>query len=927
MNLWKSPLFLLIGVLSLAVLLSCDDDDANDSTSGDDDASPDDDDDLPGSPALAIVSGNLQAGIVDHSLPAALEVRLTDQDGNPVAGETIAFTPLTGADEGAAVVELAKASAETDEAGLASCPVRAGDVPGMARIRAGLASNRARPVIFNISVYPEATAAKMPICFLSINDLHAHLLPWGPLDDPQGGVARLVWAFREIRKNNALVGIPTVILNGGDDFENTAYYDVPGFMEWLIAVWDRAGMDVWQVGNHDIHFGIPFLTRIVTAAAAQFTAGDKGHPMEITFGNVDPSTIRADLTEYIPLFETDFGDASGEKLYQQTTMIQAGEIRVGVLGVVTDAAIYTQVAGDPAFLKMIGAANPDREMLTFFDPDPRESDYINRGIDALAAEGADVIVVASHSGLGIVDRVNLPRGKDDWIARYGQGPTSGRAVDLIISAHSHVQLNHPILLENPAGGRTPIVQAREGGLFISRVDAVVDTTAGGLELLDGRLLQVNGNFPEDEQIASEADAWAEQTAAYYADWPSGDLVDCPAWLSHRANTSAGIGNLINNSFLWKLDQEGTPVAASVAIPSLYRADLWPGPVNAFNAYDVLPLHKMDEYGDNPDTIALLAFRPGRRDYSTLLLPGTWRRDTTGLEYMLEFFHTLPRLQELVPFLGKELKIEVFQITGVSYEVDYTAPIFHRVVPGTLKIDGRPIDPERTYQIAMVETLATTVSNAAQTLIKGRDSDKAVVSLLLPDAETGKPYSDTYIPIWQALQDYLAEYPTADLDPEEVTVTGDVVRPEQPDLAVNATEMTVTGAQRGQTATVSIRVRNLGNHGVQSAKVRVFVDSTPWDLTDQDDGMAVWEGLGADYLGSLVEIAGATIELAKYPTVRDLTFAWDVPEDFPPGSYTLHVKTEDTIGYVNDPHTGQPYTDAFSDNDSGEQVMNYFTIDE
>jgi len=178
-----------------------------------------------------------------------------------------------------------------------------------------------------------------------------------------------------------------------------------------------------------------------------------------------------------------------------------------------------------------------------------------------------------------------------------------------------------------------------------------------------------------------------------------------------------------------------------------------------------------------------------------------------------------------------------------------------------------------------------------------------------------------------LQDYLAEYPTADLDPEEVTVTGDVVRPEQPDLAVNATEMTVPGAQRGQTATVSIRVRNLGNHGVQSAKVRVFVDSTPWDLTDQDDGMAVWEGLGADYLGSLVEIAGATIELAKYPPVRDLPFAWAVPEDFPPGSYTLHVKTEDTIGYVNDPHTGQPYTDAFSDNDSGEQVMNYFTIDE
>ena len=121
----------------------------------------------------------------------------------------------------------------------------------MARVTAVPVGATAVPVIFNLSSFPEPTATRKPVSFVSINDFHCHLNPWGEPDNHQGGLARVVWLLKEIRARNDEIGVPTVIFNAGDDFENTVYHDVPGYLAWQLGVWDRAGIDFWQVGNHD----------------------------------------------------------------------------------------------------------------------------------------------------------------------------------------------------------------------------------------------------------------------------------------------------------------------------------------------------------------------------------------------------------------------------------------------------------------------------------------------------------------------------------------------------------------------------------------------------------------------------------------------------------------------------------------------------
>lgn len=919
-------IFLLIIFVFILFLGGCGDDSDDSGSDGDSGANDDDDNDIEDDCTLTIIDGNLQSGFVGTELFAPLRVRVADSDGTGIPGIEISFELMTGETEGKGTVVPASESALTDSDGQAQVSAAFGETPGMARVRAFSPIGRFRPVMFNLSAYAQPTDSKKPICFLSINDFHSHALKWGHDEDLQGGLGRLVRTFKTIRENNDKIGVPTVILNAGDDTENTIFHDIPGFLPWLVEQWDKAGMDVWQVGNHDYHFGIPFLTDFVEQAAANFTPGQKGHPMRITFGNVDPSTLRNDLSDYAELFETDFGDPAHESFYEQTTIIQAGDVKVGILGVVTDAAVYTQVPGDPFFLKMMDAANPDRELLTFFDPDPRESDYINDGIDALIDEGADLVVVLSHCGFGFVDRVNLPPGKDNLISTYGMGPVSGRGIDLLIGGHSHLQLNVPVVVDNVAGGKTPIVQALEGGLFIARVDAVADVENGGFSFFDSRLIQVNSNLPEDPEIEQEAMLFLNNDLGFDSQWFEKELCETPIWLSHRAMTTSGLGNVINDAFLWKLDQQGFDVNGSVVIPSLYRIDLWPGMITAGEAFDVVPLHKMDEQGTNSDTLALLTFRPGLMDASTLLMPGTWKGHTTALEYLLELIHTLPDLAEIIPPLGKELKIEVFQMAGVSYEADLTAKAYHHVVPGSVTIGGLPADPTKIYRVAMVETLATTLSYALNTLIVGHVDGEGYVKPLINDPETGLPYTDTQIPLWRALEDYLAQVPDDALPEANITVMGDVLKTVQPDLVINPSEIRVTESYQGADATIAIRVRNTGLEPVKSATLKLFADQTPWDKTDQNDGNAGFEGLPPNYLGSMVLIAEQEISLGGYPDYLDLEFSWKVPPTWPKGLYTLHPKMVNVVGEHKDKNTKQPYTDPYPDNDSGEQTMSYFRIE-
>jgi len=882
----------------------------------------------PGVPAdamLSIVSGNHQVGRAGEALEP-LTVLATDGSGAPLAGLEVEFEgvalPERGLQVGCASGRL-RATGRTDGQGLAATAWTLGPCAGAKQVEARLIGGRARPVRFHLIAYPTDPGSRKPLCVLSFNDFHMHFEPWGTAEHPLGGLSRLAALLLDLRAANAAAGVATVILNAGDDFENTLFQEEPGAFEALLQTWDRVGVDFWQVGNHEYHFGIPFFTDRILSVRDSFADHGKGHPLVITFGNVDPSALFDHVASYAAVFETGFDDPLDRVLFQQTAMIEAGGIRVGVLGAVTDAAVYTQVPGDPMFLKVVGAASPDAQGLAFLDPDPREDPYIGQAIDDLHARGADIIVANSHAGLGFRDRVNIPPGKDEHIARHGLGPTSGRAVDLIVSGHSHLRLNHAIFLDNAAGGQTGIVQGEEGGKFVTRSDLMVDTETNTVKWVESILVQVDGSAgedPETETLVRELTQSLDQRLPTRKT----ELARAETYLSSRERTVCGMGRLINSSFLSSMGEVDEELISFV-IPSTYRTDIHPGGVDLDLAYQVLSMHKMDAEGINEDTIVSFAFSPGRYNISLMGLENTLKSDVTGLEYFVEAVHSLQDvLTDILPSAAGELSLEVVQFGRLSYVLDATAPAFSRVVPGSVLVDGVPPDADTVYRVAGAHSIVTTIARVMDSFISARDpvTDEVVEAVVIPDPETGEPFTDTGIKLYQSLEQYLAdEVGAGAFIPGELTaVTGEVMRTVQPELTVNPVDIVhePAGVGPGQGVTTTVRVRNIGETAVESATAALYLETTPWDRTDDPDGFEQLQGLPAGYTGSRQELGRDTTAVGAYPAVAEVSFEWTVPAGLPAGVYPIEVRISNVVGQGVDPNTSRAYSEFSSDNNRGRQ---------
>ncbi|MFH2006880.1 MAG: hypothetical protein ABI333_09880 [bacterium] len=880
-------------------------------------------------PAIEVVSGRYQVGRPGDVL-APIRVRVLDAEGQPMAGATVSFRVraepperfgMTGGEAG-----LSVESAVTGADGAAATVPTLGARTGRVVVESQLVGDRAWPVLVPLWVYPPTVGSRRPLCVLSFNDFHAHLEPWGPQWDPQGGLARLASAILEIRAANAAAAIPTVVLNEGDDFENTLFQDEPGSFEALLLTWDRIGVDVYQVGNHDFHFGLPFLADKILFVRDQFADHGKGHPLRITWGNVDPSTLLPHVSDYADLFETAFEDPNDERLFQQTTVLDASGVRVGVIGVVTDAGVYTQVVGDPQFFRVLNAQSPDVQGMTFYNPDPRDSTYIGAAIDDLDSQDIDVIIVASHAGLGLGDRVNIPPGKDEHIAREGIGPVSGRAVDVILSGHSHVRLNHALFLDNPAGGRTGVLQGLEGGAFVARADLMVDTAGDTVQWVDSGLVQIDSSLPEDPPTAAVVETLRTGVDLRF---PSrrASLGWSDTFLGSAERTRCAMGKLINAAFLHTVTplQGAGQVFIPMVVPSTYRTHIHPGPIDLELAYQVLSMHKMDAVGSNDDTLAYVTFRPGRYDLSFFWLPQTVKEDLTVAEYAVELVHSLQDvLGDIMPSASGELSLDVVQLGRVSYLLDSTAPAFSRVVPGTVLVDGAPPDAEVEYRLVGAHSIITTLARTLEGFIIAEDAvtGEDVDSVVVRDPDTGEPFTDTGIPLYESLTGFLSDTvgPEAAL-PEELTiVTGDSFRTIQPDLTVNPPDISFRPRYPlpGDSVTVTVVVRNLGETPVESALVGLYWETTPWDRVDDPDDFSGLEGLPAGHLGSLELIDEQQLGVGAYPATVQVRFQWTVPEDLVPGYYSVGVRIANVECGELDPNTGAPFAEHTTANNAGRQ---------
>jgi 2',3'-cyclic-nucleotide 2'-phosphodiesterase (5'-nucleotidase family) len=205
------------------------------------------------------------------------------------------------------------------------------------------------------------------------------------------------------------------------------------------------------------------------------------------------------------------------------------------------------------------------------------------------------------------------------------------------------------------------VQGDGEGRAIGRLDLVVES--GRIKSFDYVNLKVDETMGEDPQVAALVKHYADQVAALL-DTPVGEtLVTLDGKTSTNRQRETNIGSFITDCFL-----EVFP-AAEIALHN-------GGGIRAAKSPGTLTFRDVQEITPFGNTIVLI--------------------DLTGAQLLEALENSVSAVEGT---LGRYL-----QVSGLEYAYDLTQPPGKRVIPGTVKVSGQPLDPSRVYRVATLNFL-------------------------------------------------------------------------------------------------------------------------------------------------------------------------------------------------------------------------------
>lgn len=377
-----------------------------------------------------------------------------------------------------------------------------------------------------------AAAADYQLTILHTNDFHARFEPISKYDSGCsaeanaegkcfGGSARLVTAVAEARarSNNS------ILVDGGDQFQGTLFYT---YYKGKVAaeMMNKLGYDAMTVGNHEFDDGPEVLRGFMDAVA-----------FPVLMSNADFSAE--------PMLAT--------KLLKSTVIERGGE-KLGLIGLT------------PEDTDELASPGPN---VHFSDPVAA----VQGEVDRLTAQGVNKIIVLSHSGYRVDQRV--------------AAETTG--VDVIVGGHTNTYLSN---VSDRAEGPYPtmvngvaIVSAYAYGKFLGELNVTFDD-AGNLIEARGEPLIMDAAVTEDgatvDRIAELAQPLEQirQTVVAEAAAPiEGDRSIC------RVQECA-MGNLVADAMLARVAAQGVSIA--IANSGGLRASIDAGDVTMGEVLTVLP---------------------------------------------------------------------------------------------------------------------------------------------------------------------------------------------------------------------------------------------------------------------------------------------------------------------------------------------------
>ena len=350
-------------------------------------------------------------------------------------------------------------------------------------------------------------AGPVEVQILAINDFHGNLEPPNltvPAADgavPTGGAAYLASALQQVRTSNS-VTVAAGDLIGASPITSALFLDEP-----TIKALSLAGLELASVGNHEFDKGSAELLRMQTGGCEKHTSRQ-------------PCAIEPFAGAGFQYLAANVVAQDGQTLFPATALKQVGEVKIGFIGMTLKE---TSTLVTPS-----GVAG-----LTFTD----EAATANALVPGLKAAGVNTIVLLIHQGASIAGRYDdpaCPGLSGDLL------PILARldpAIRLVVSGHTH---NAYICRVPMAGGGTRLLtSAGKYGAIATDIRLTFDRPGGTLTGERGEFVIVQGEpiqtprlnaplvvshkvFPADPEVAALVARYREG-AAGAANRPVGRL--------------------------------------------------------------------------------------------------------------------------------------------------------------------------------------------------------------------------------------------------------------------------------------------------------------------------------------------------------------------------------------------------------------------
>jgi len=452
-----------------------------------------------------------------------------------------------------------------------------------------------------------AAQADYALTILHTNDFHARFEPINKYDSGCkaedndagkcfGGSARLATAIATARAstNNS------ILVDGGDQFQGTLFYTY--YKGKLAAeMMNRLGYDAMTVGNHEFDDGPEVLRGFMDAVK---------FPVLMSNADVRREPHLADV------------------LKKSTVIERAGE-KIGLIGLT------------PQDTDELSSPGPN---VIFSDP----AAAVQGEVDRLTAEGVDKIIVLSHSGYAVDQRI--------------AAETTG--VDIIVGGHSHTYLSN---VSDRASGPYPtwvngvaIVQAYAYGKFLGRLDVVFDDD-GKLKSATGEPLIMDAAISEDAGVKARIAEAAKPLEEIRNHVVAQAAAPIDGEREHCRTRECEMGNLVADAMLARVKGQGIDVA--IQNGGGLRASIDAGPVTMGEVLTVLPF---------------------QNTLSTFQL--------TGAQIVEALENGVSQVEEVAGRFP--------QVAGMKYVWDPKQPAGQRIVEVLVKgPDGfAPIDPDKLYGV-------------------------------------------------------------------------------------------------------------------------------------------------------------------------------------------------------------------------------------